>query len=175
MTERESGNLIEILRQRFGPRHPGAMDRGRADIVQALRDELQIGAADAEAMVQRLVEQGQLRYVTSDERDPGDTSAPADDRAERAGTGAGGVTPVAPPISANVPVAPAVTGAAPVAPVAAGGTTSTAQPPLVPASVDDDDAARAGGQGVGYWDIGGQAAGVVPSATRKGQVEPRGA
>lgn len=166
MTQRESSSLIETLRARLGPRHQSTMDRGRADIVQVLRDELQIGANDAEAMVRQLIDQGQLRYVTSDERDPAGTSGPLTDEAGRAGSAG-----VAPPISATVPVAPAVTGAAPVAPIA-GGTTTPA--PIVPAATDHDVTARAGDQDSGYWDIGGQAAGVVPSETRKGQVEPKG-
>ncbi|NTU79556.1 MAG: hypothetical protein HGA45_09160 [Chloroflexales bacterium] len=148
MTEQQSDNLVEILRRQLGPRHQSSMHQGRAEITQVLRDELQVGAAEAESLVRQMIDSGQLRYVTGDESPPG---------AERM---------IAQP--GERPDRPLAT---PVVPVVTGGTSS---PPLVPVSAGDPGAVDAGGQGPGYWDIGGQAAGVVPSTTRKGQVEPRG-
>ena len=70
MTEQRGDSAIDVLRSRLGPRHQAGIDEGRADIERVLRDEMNIDRDQAAAMVQRMIDEGTLRYVTSDERDP---------------------------------------------------------------------------------------------------------
>ena len=178
MIERQQDDVVEALRRRLGNRHQAGLDEGRADLVQALRDELSLSADEAEVTLRRLIHEGRVRYVPAHERDvEHDATAQHDEYLDRdqrtrddnpATTGAG-LGLAVPPTGGPQQGYSGVTGTA--APVAAAGTGSAAAGPLAVAAADSD---LVEGQGPGYWDIGGQATGVVPSTTRKGQVEPRG-
>lgn len=180
MTERQHEELIDMLRRRFGARHMAGIDEGRADMVGVLRDELGIGRDEADALLGRLIEAGLVRYVTGDERDPvGDPEVLNDpERAPRAGRADPAERPIAVPPAggpqegySGMATGSAAQAAGGAVPVAGAGTGSPAAGPVAIVAADPE---QGGATGPGYWDIGGSGAGVVPSATRKGQVEPRG-
>lgn len=186
MTEQRSDSVIDILRSKLGPRHMSGMDEGRADIERILREELRLERGDAETMVSRMIDDGQLRYVTAAERDPEvDREAQHDERSDRANQVGAGRAPIADVLGAGV-VPPtggpqegysglstgsAARAAGAATPVAGAGTGTAAAGPLAVTAATDP---TLGAGQAGYWDIGGLAAGVVPSSTRKGQVEPQG-
>jgi hypothetical protein len=189
-------NLVERLRERFGPQYAASLEGGRSEINRAVADELGIGNDEADQTVSRLIDAGMIRYVTADEADPVvDVEAQDDERPDDRGVGrsdayidrgdslrinaipgqggpAGGTAG-----HMGGPVAPPAVGAGATAhvPVAASGTGSAAPAPLAGAIVPGADAANVGaGHGVGYWEFLGERSGVVPSRSRKGQVEPKG-
>ncbi|HMQ31325.1 MAG TPA: hypothetical protein PKD53_11385 [Chloroflexaceae bacterium] len=182
MTERQHEELIEILRRRLGSRHMAGIDEGRADIVGVLRDELSIERDEADALLGRLMDAGLVRYVTSDERDPvGNPEVIHDpERPERTDPAE---RPIAvPPVGgpqegySGLSTGSSARAAGAAIPVAGAGTGSPAAGPVAVVAADPTTAGEAAAQGTGpgYWDIGGSGAGIVPSSTRKGQVEPRG-
>lgn len=178
MTEQRGDSVIEALRSRLGSRYPGDMEQGRAEIVRVLRDELQLGADEAEALVRRMIDDGRLRYVTATERDPLIDPATLDGdptgRAEYTGEGdpyqRPGDTVVAPLLGGVQDTA----GAPRVVAAPAVSSSTTTPPPVFVGDVAASGAELDAGNGPGYWEIGGGATGVVPSGSRKGQVEPRG-
>lgn len=187
MTEQRGDSVIDILRSRLGPRHMSGIDEGRADIERVLRDELNMDGEQAQTMVQRMIDDGTLRYVTAAERDPEvDVAAQDDERSDRANQvgdrnpgaiddrlGASIVPPTGGPQEgySGLSTGSAALAAGAAMPVAGAGTGSAAAAPLAVAATDPALGAHGG---AGYWDIGGGATGVVPSTTRKGQVEPKG-
>jgi hypothetical protein len=183
VTERQSDDVVEILRRRLGARYQSGIDEGRAAMARALRDELSLGADEADALVRGLIDAGQIRYVTSDERDPmvdpGSRDVERPDQGERSSardpleTGAG-LNPIPAQGGPQEGYSGLKAGAA--LPVSGAGTGSPAAGPLAVAAATGDDRVGdpTGAKGPGYWDIGAGTTGVVPSATRKGQVEPKG-
>lgn len=190
MTEhdQESRDVVGVLRDRLGVRYQASIDDGRAEIVRVLADELKIGRDEADSMTSQLIDSGRIRYVTGVERDVEyDTEAHQDERGDADNRrGAAGV--VAPDLTDRTDIlqANAIPGgggpqttasglhAGAAAPVAAG--SSGAAPGALPLAAGVDIGAGAEEQQRrGFWDFGAGAAGVVPSTTRKGQVEPRGA
>lgn len=184
MTERQHEELIEILRRRLGSRHMAGIDEGRADIVGVLRDELSIGGDEADAMLGRLMDAGLVRYVTGDERDPVGAPEVIDDpeRPRQTDRVDPAERPLAvPPVGgpqegySGLSTGSSARAAGAAIPIAGAGTGSPAAGPLAVVAADPTTSGEASATGHGYWDIGGSGAGVVPSSTRKGQVEPRGA
>ncbi len=183
MTERQSDDLVEILRRRLGVRYPSGIDEGRAAMARALRDELSLGADEADALLRGLIDAGQIRYVTGDERDPMlDPGARDDERPDQQGhtstrdpleTGVG-LNPIPAQGGPQEGLSGLKAGAA--LPVSGAGTGSPAAGPLAVAAATGDAMTDepTGARGPGYWDIGAGTSGVVPSTTRKGQVEPKG-
>ncbi len=185
--EHEGRDVVDVLRERLGVRYQASIDDGRGEIARVLAGELNIGRDEADSMVSQLIDSGRIRYVTGVERDVEyDVTAQRDEHSDvDSRRGAPGL--VAPDLadrSDNLSVnaipgqgGPQTTAsglhAGAAAPIAAG--SSGAIPGTLPlaaglaANADADDPQRAG-----YWDFGSGAAGVRPSTTRKGQVEPLG-
>lgn len=183
MTDRQHVEVIEALRTRLGFQYEAGMDEGRHEIEKVVADEMSIGRDEAKSVVDELVQTGRIRYVTGVERDvEHDVEAQHDEYSDEqnrelrergqiddrrdnlkvnAIPGQGGPSASTSGLAA---------GAA--APVAAAGATAPAALPLA-AGVDIDKNA-AEQQNNGYWEFAADRAGVVPSGTRKGQVEPRG-
>lgn len=179
--EQRSDSVVDILQRRLGTRHHSGMESGRKDIERVLMDELSMEHDQAHEMVSRMIDSGQIRYVTGDERDiEVDRDAQLDEHTDRAyqvgadrrGMADDVVTPGMIPPATAAGTAGMNTGTGmppvPIAPPPSGGSPAVA--PLFPAAGDADMA----GDRMGYWDICGDKAGVVPSRSRKGQVEPRG-
>lgn len=174
MTERHDDSAVEALRSRLGTRHQSGIDAGKADMARVLREELNIGADEADDLLRQMIEAGTVRYVTGSERDPevrdGDGAEHTGMRAEDSAAARGdalGLNVVPPTGGPQAGYSGMATGTA--TPAVAVGTGSPAAGAMAMAATDG---AMAEG---GYWEIGaGGATGVVPSSTRKGQVEPRG-
>jgi hypothetical protein len=193
VTEREITDVVEILRARLGVRYVAGLDAGRREINRVVADELRLSGTDADVLVSRLIDAGMIRYVTRDEVDPvGDPEAQDDERSDEASRRSDDYIDRSGSLRANAiagqggpsagtsgqmggPVAPpAAAGLGPV-PVAAVGTGSAVPAPLAAAAMPAPDADGVRGHyDMGYWEFVGERAGVVPSSTRKGQVEPRG-
>lgn len=172
MTERQSDDVVEILRSRLGVRYQSGVDEGRAAMVRTLRDELGLDADQAEAAVRDLIDGGHLRYVTADERDPetrDDGRSRRQDDHPRYSTDPADLNVVPATGGPQAGTSGLATGSAAVA--AGAGSGSPAAGPLAVAAAAGG---VSGGEDRGYWDIGAGATGVVPSSTRKGQVEPKG-
>lgn len=180
MTERENSSVVEVLRDRLGIRYRSSIKDGRKTIVKVISDEMNVSRDEADAITTELIDSGKIRYVLGTEEDREyDVAAQHDERSD-----AGLVEPDLTDSSDNLR-ANAIPGqggpqttaaglhAGAVAPVAAGsGSAIPGALPLaagLPVGEGADDQQR-----LGYWDFGSDAAGVVPSSTRKGQVEPRG-
>jgi hypothetical protein len=182
VTERQSNDLIEMLRDRLGMQYHAGVDEGRREIARVLADATQMGHDEADAAVSRMIDSGMIRYVTGAERDVDRSVAPGEDAAfgrDRTDRTRGGLDERADDLSINAipgtggPQA-ATSGmlAGAPAPIAAGG---LGAPPATPLAAGDGITASAEDlQRGGYWEFTGDKAGVVPSSTRKGQVEPRG-
>jgi len=186
---------VEVLRSRLGVRYQAGIDEGRGEIARVLADELNIGRDEAERMTRQLIESGEIRYVTDVERDVDPNIPPTDETQsnvrhrsddDRDHSAAGIADPALlnrtssrdDTLNENVVVGgggPQTTAAGintPAAgPVAAG--SSGALPGTLPINVGPGSADGMA-DGGGYWDFGSGAAGVRPSPTRKGQVEPLG-
>jgi hypothetical protein len=180
VTERQGLELIEILRNRLGLQYHAGIDEGRREIVRVLTEETQMNRDEADATVTRLIDSGMMRYITGAERDMDQSIAPLDrDSGHGERTDRSRVDEMADNLTVNaVPGAggpqAATTGmvAGAPAPIAAGGLTT---PPAIPVAAGDAPVANAEDlQRGGYWEFNGEGAGVIPSPTRKGQVEPRG-
>lgn len=178
MTERQSDavDVVEILRDRLGVTYHASIDGGRGEIVGVIADELNVGRDEAEEILRMQMEAGRIRYVVGSEVDPVGNPEVQDDRARR---GDEGVTDRSDNLRVNaIPgqggpdAATSGLTAGAAAPLVAGGTTSPAAAPLA-AGVDIGGSAEDLQRG-GYWEFAGDRAGVVPSSTRKGQVEPKG-
>lgn len=177
MSERQRINVIDQLRARFGYHYPSAMEEGRAELVRAISDEVDCSSDEADTLFQYMIDAGEIRYVPAVERDPvgnpavapadrrdPEVDSPAEDLRVNAIAGQGG-----PPGGTS-----GMTGAHAAPGLAAGGTTTSPAMP-VGAGLAASTAESTGGRPEsGYWDLGSGAVGVVPSSTRKGQVEPRG-
>ncbi|GAB4430011.1 MAG: hypothetical protein OHK0015_14630 [Chloroflexi bacterium OHK40] len=176
MTEQQSRDIVDILSERLGVHYYASIDDGRARIVETIAEELRLDRARAEETLERLLEAGRIRYVTGTERDvvrdvaprDGDHSDHREDATNRSDSlvvnaipGAGGPQQGTSGLSAGA-----------VAPVAAGGTSSNAPGAPLAAAIPLDHSAEEA-QRAGYWDFS-EARGVVPSDSRKGQVEPAG-
>lgn len=177
--EERSDNVVDILQRRLGTRHYSGMEEGRDDIVRVLRDELSMEHDVAEGLVSRLIDAGQIRYVTAAEHDAElDPDAQYDEHTDRAyqiGDDRRGTTDdvVPPAVVPPVGMAGLNTGTGmPPMPIVAP-PPSTGSPAAVPMTHPAFDADTADGR-TGYWDICGDKAGVVASRSRKGQVEPKG-
>lgn len=183
MTERQNSamDVVEILRDRLGVTYRADIDGGRDKIVRVIADGLRVNRDEAAAVLRQQMDAGRIRYVLGTEADPvEDRAAQHDERSDQANRRADdGFTDRSDNLRANA--LPGVVGPAggtsglmgsPVAPLVAGGTTTPPATPLaagVPLDASADDLQRGG-----YWEFLGDRAGVVPSSTRKGQVEPRG-
>lgn len=182
--EHESRDVVDVLRRNLGSRYRASIDDGRAEIARVLASELNMSSGDADTMTSELIESGRIRYVTAVEHDVDyDVEAQRDERSDL-DSRRGGLGLTDPDLSdaSDNPRANAVAGqggpqttaaglhAGAAAPVAAG--SSSALPGTLPIAATDETLGGAGDRG-GYWEFGG-GVGVVPSTTRKGQVEPRG-
>lgn len=169
MSELQGRDPVDILRSRLGVRYSSGLDDGRSEIVRVLSDELGLNRSEAEATLRNLMDTGHIRYITARESDTAravgagrsdDLDASSDDLRVNAIPGGGGPASAVSGLSA---------GAA--APVVVGGNTTPPPIPVetgVPLGMEDNFDPR-----LGYWDFGG-GGGVVPSRSRKGQVEPTG-
>lgn len=180
MTERAPRDVIEILKERLGVRYRSDIDSGRNEMMRVVREALNVSSEESERIIRQLIDNGQIRYVTGDERDvEHDVEAQHDEHSDRQRRGeAEGFSDRSDNLRVNaIPgaggpqeAASGITGPA-TAPVVAGGSTT---PAIIPAVVDPGLTETAGTrQGGGYWDFGSETVGVVPSDSRKGQVEPR--
>jgi hypothetical protein len=181
--EERRDSAVDILQRRLGTRYRSGIDDGRAAIMRVLSEELSIGRDQADEQVSRMIESGQLRYVPAVEHDiEVDRDTQHDEHTDRSTEVGGGSqttrgtlgpdeTPLAgTPIAGSGGVVMSILGV-PAAAVGTGGSGAAAAMPLPTADMDDtDDTWRHGG----YWDISSETAGVVPSRSRKGQVEPKG-
>ena len=169
--EERSDSVVDILRRRLGTRHQSGLEEGREDIVRVLRDELSMEHDQAEGLVSRLIDAGQIRYVTAAEHDAElDPDVQYDEHTDRAYQDDVVPPAVVPPVG----MAGMNTGTGmPPMPIVAP-PPSTGSPAAVPMMHPALDTDAADGR-MGYWDICGDKAGVVPSRSRKGQVEPKGA
>jgi hypothetical protein len=180
--DHESHDLVETLAARLGNRHYSSIDGGRADIVGVITDEMKVSREEADAMTQRLIDAGRIRYVTGDEQDvEHDVEAQRDEYSDAANRrDAGYVDPsaaIAGTADPGATVGTGLTGAAIPPAVAAAPTVATGNAPApaaVPLAMTDANLAGSNDMGRGgYWDLA-EARGVVPSDSRKGQVEPAG-
>ena len=180
MGKHQEHDVVEILRDRLGMHYRSSMDSGRDEIVRVIAAELNVGRDEAEQIMRQQLDAGRIRYITRAEQDVDDDVAAQDDgrtdRANRMDTnditdrsrnlavnaipGGGGPSAATSGLTA---------GAA--APIAAGGTTMSGAVPLAAGAPIGESADDLQG---GYWDFAGDKAGVKPSSTRKGQVEPKG-
>jgi hypothetical protein len=180
MTERQGGDPVESLRARLGVQYRARLDEGRAELARVLGDELGLGRDDAERAVRELIDAGRIRYVTGVEEDVTHDMAAQHDEHSDANARDDGATERSDNLTINaIPGrgndrSGGVSGltAPSTSPLVQGGIVAPGATPLA-AGVDIGDNA-AERQQMGYWDLGGGAGGVVPSSTRKGQVEPRG-
>lgn len=187
MTEHahEGRDVVDVLRAHFGPRYQASIDGGRDEIARVLADQLNVDGGEADALTSELIDSGRIRYVTAVERDPDyDREAQHDERSD-AGNHDGGLGIMTPDLTdgsdsrrANAisgQGGPSATAAGMhggmVAPVAAAGT-GNPLPGTLPLAASENSLGGADDR-VGYWEFGG-GSGVVPSTTRKGQVEPSG-
>jgi hypothetical protein len=185
MPEHQSHDVVDILRERLGARYHSGMEAGRDEIIRTIGSEMQVSGDEAQAIFQNQLDAGRIRYVPAVERDndnnrlgPGDSYVDqgAHDRHTDLDAQARHLTINAIPGQGGVSAGTAGLSAGAAAPVAAGGSTTPAPiPAMMPAAaehpIEDGDIYE--GEG-GYWDFRGDRAGVVPSSTRKGQVEPSG-
>jgi hypothetical protein len=183
VTERQNSatDVVEILRDRLGATYRADIDGGRDEIVRVIADGLSVDRDEAATILHQQMEAGRIRYVVGTETDPvEDRAAQHDERSDQANRrDDDGITDRRDTLRASA--LPGAVGPAggtsglmgsPVAPLVAGGTTT---PPATPLAADAPLAASADDlQRGGYWEFLGDRAGVVPSSTRKGQVEPRG-
>lgn len=183
MTERQghATGVAEMLRDRLGATYRADIDRGKDEIVRVIADGLGVGRDEAAAILRRELDAGRIRYVVGHEADPVEgRAAQHDERSDRAGgREAGDFTDRADNLRINAMPGTGGPGAGTsgitpnaVAPLVAGGTTTPSAAPL--AAGADIGASAEDLQRGGYWEFLGDRAGVVPSSTRKGQVEPRG-
>lgn len=181
MTERQGRDLLGALRERLGVRYRARLDDGRAELVRVAGDALGVGRDEAGRAVGELIDSGRIRYVVGTEQDvEHDVAAQGDERSDTVEGRDDGATDRSDNLTINaIPgrgndrsggVSGITSGAT--APLVQGGFVAPGATPLA-AGVDIGDNA-AERQAMGYWDLGEGAAGVVPSSTRKGQVEPRG-
>lgn len=177
MSERQRTGVIEPLCERFGYHYQSPMEEGRAELIRAISEELSYSRDEADTLLQYMIDAGEIRYVPAIERDPvGNpavapvdrrdtaTDSPAEDLRINAIPGQGG-----PPGGTS-----GMTGSSAAPPLVAGGTTTSAAMPVGSGLAATPAGALGARPASGYWDLGTGAIGVVPSSTRKGQVEPRG-
>lgn len=184
--EHEGRGAVDALRARLGVHYRASVDDGRAEIARALADELNIDRDQADAMVGRLIDSGQIRYISGIEADRGDTGATRYEQRSDADSSTGAPGLAEPDATdrrdllrsnaiphEGAPPQRHVSGitAPATAPLVAGGFGAPGATPLA-AGVPIGESAEER-QRMGYWEFGG-GAGVAPSSTRKGQVEPRG-
>lgn len=183
-----SRDPMGVLRDRLGVRYRSSIDDGRTEIARVLSDELNISRDEAHDMVRRLVDSGQLRYVTDVEhdvdynveargeptsRDNGlgndvtlDGSGPSnrgDTLRTNAIPGGGGPQEASLGLSAGA-AAPLAVGTS----SGGGGAVNPVVAGADPGRLSDDR------NDSGYWDFDSERSTVVPSTSRKGQVEPSG-
>lgn len=183
MTERKHTEVIEALRSRLGFQYESSMEDGRHEIERVVADEMNVSSDEAKGIVSELIDGGMIRYVTGAERDVEyDVEAQRDEYTDEQNREArerekiddrrDNLAVNAIPGQGGPSAATSGLAAGAAAPVAAAGATAPAALPLA-AGVDiGKNAAEL--QDAGYWEFTADRAGVVPSSTRKGQVEPRG-
>jgi hypothetical protein len=185
VTERQHNDVVDVLRSRLGVRYLSSLDDGRNEIIRVVSDELKVDRDEAEAMVRQLIDHGHIRYVPRTERDVEyDVTAQRDEYTERdtrrrdADLADPDLTGRSDELRANpIPIgggpqtiSSGLTGVV-VAPPMGGGSTT---PPVAPVLTGMPTTGSADDLEGGYWDFASDATGVVPSQSRKGQVEPRG-
>lgn len=176
MTEHNQHDVVEVLRERLGVRYAGSMESGRGEILRLIGSELGVGRDEAEQILQQQIDAGRIRYVTRAEHDSDDNRvAPRDGRSDyESDHGDRSRDPLVNAIPGQGGIAAAasgLTGGAAAPGIVMGGTSNTPAVPLDPRlSIQE---AADGVQG-DYWEFLGDRTGVVPSSTRKGQVEPAG-
>jgi AraC-like DNA-binding protein len=181
MTEHESHDLCEMLRGHLGVRFQGTLEEGRDEIIRLIASDLGVSRDEAQAIFKRELDAGRIRYITADERDHEAARIAADEHGDHGRHSdlddhARNLTINAIPGQGGVSAGTAGLSAGAAAPVITGGTSTPAIPPIMPAGAAHpiDDATDTDYFEGGYWDLCGDRAGVVPSRSRKGQVEPRG-
>jgi hypothetical protein len=180
MTEHQM-DVCDMLRGHLGVRYQGTLEDGRKEIIRLIASDMGVSHEEAEVIFRRELDAGRIRYITAEERDVEANRIASDpDYATRGrhtdlDAQARNLTINAIPGQGGVSTGTAGLSAGAAAPVIAGANT-TPVPPIMPAAAarpinDVSDADYFEG---GYWDLCGDRAGVVPSRSRKGQVEPLG-
>jgi hypothetical protein len=177
MSERQRINVIDQLRARFGYHYPSAMEEGRAELVRTISDEVNCSNDEADTLFQHMIDVGEIRYVPAIERDPvgNPAVAPADQPDPETDNLAKDVRVNAIPGQGGPPGGTSgMTGGQAAPAIVGGGTTTSPTMPVGAGLAASTAEGTSGRPDLGYWDLGYGSTGVAPSATRKGQVKPRG-